>query len=109
MKYNPILWVGKFLFPTKNVAKNKEDILNLLFISEFQELTTEESINLFNEVEKAFHLKLSERYIHAQIEASDIEKQFKEKELVLKEKFANLRTEFLHNHPDISKLDFQPK
>ena len=24
-------------------------------------------------------------------------------------KFANLQTDFLHNHPDISKLDFQPK
>lgn len=114
MKYNPIIWLSKFLLPTeKNIPKNKEDIMKSLFVSEFKELTTEESIKLFNEIEKDFYSKLSQRYIDAQIVVADIEKQFKEKEMILNTEFANLNkqisNDLVEKHPNIETLIFERK
>jgi len=61
----------------KNVSENKTLIIDLLFNSNFEKLTTTESIDLFNSVKKAFESELSERNINAEIEKEDINNYFK--------------------------------
>lgn len=60
------------------IMDNKHIILKHLFNSEFQELSTKESIELFKEVEAEFNRELSKRYIEAKIIIADIEQYNKE-------------------------------
>ena len=65
--------VLNFFFPNeKNVEKNKSDIMNLLFYSEFKELSTEESIEVFNSVREDFENKLRERLTKSTLEKTNI-------------------------------------
>ena len=61
----------------KNVSENKTLIMDLLFNSNFEKLTTTESIELFNSVKKAFESELSEININAEIEKDHINNYFK--------------------------------
>ena len=72
--------ISSWFSPTeKNVSKNKGLIMSLLFQSEYQELTTQESIQLFEVVKKEFESELGRRGIDAEIEREDINQYFKKK------------------------------
>lgn len=72
--------ISNWFSPTeKNVSKNKGLIMSLLFQSEYQELTTQESIQLFEVVKKEFESELGRRVINAEIEREDINQYFKKK------------------------------
>jgi len=60
------------------IMDNKHIILKHLFSSDFQTLSTKESIELFKEVEAEFNRELSKRYIEAKIIIADIEEYNKE-------------------------------
>ena len=71
--------LSNFFLPNeKNVSKNKSLILDLLFNSEYQQLSTQESIELFNSVRKEFEAELGKRGIDSEIEKEDINLYFKE-------------------------------
>lgn len=66
-----------FFFPNeKNVEKNKSDIMNLLFYSEFKELSTEESIEIFNSVRVGFENKLRQRRTESTLVNNNINNYF---------------------------------
>jgi hypothetical protein len=72
----------KWVVPKEtSILDNKNNILKLLFSSEFQTLSTKESIDLFKDVESDFNKELSKRYINAQIEIADIDEYNKSKKL----------------------------
>jgi len=60
------------------IMDNKHIILKHLFSSDFQTLSTKESIELFKEVEAEFNRELSKRYIEAKIIIADIDEYNKE-------------------------------
>lgn len=67
---NPIVKIASIFIPSeKNVMQNKHDILKLLFADN----TTEESIELLEQVKADFAAELSKRYLAAHIELSTIE------------------------------------
>jgi hypothetical protein len=71
--------LSKFFYPNeKNVSKNKSLIMDLLFNSEFETLTTQESIELFKSVKRDFEAEISQRGLDAEIETEDINLYFKE-------------------------------
>lgn len=58
--------VSKIFPPNeKNVSKNKGLILDLLFNSEYQELSTQESIELFGNVKREFEAEIKRRGLEA--------------------------------------------
>lgn len=74
---NYILKLCKWLLPTdQNILNNKHGILNQLFNSEFQELTTKQSIDLFLEVKEDFEKELQKRLIQAEQEINNITQYF---------------------------------
>lgn len=67
-----------WMFPSeKDLLKNKHLILRALFICEHKELSTEESLELFQSVQREFHRELQKRYLDAKIEAEFIDGYFR--------------------------------
>lgn len=70
MKNRIISWL---IFENKNLQDNKYGILNLLFNSNTDKLTTQESIDLFKEIESQFEVELQIRLNNSRAEQKFIE------------------------------------
>jgi len=82
-----------FVGTETTIVDNKYIILNHLFNSDFQTLSTKESIELFKEVETEFNRELSKRYIEAKIIIADIEEYNKEYQIHGSNEIAKIKME----------------
>ena len=74
---NILLKFCKWLLPAEqSILESKHNILNNLFNSEFQPLTTKQSIDLFIEVENEFNEELQKRLALAEQEIINITQYF---------------------------------
>lgn len=64
----------------KDLVKNKYEILTLLFTSDYQSITSKESIVLMESVQKEFESELRKRYLNHHIEIEAIDTYFKNRE-----------------------------
>jgi|SRR6476620_961322 len=72
-------WIGKIiekLIPSEkpNIAQNQEQIMNLLFYSNFTKISTKESITIYQNIKHSFEREILEREVNFRNELELIDK-----------------------------------